>query len=262
MARSDAGAARLAALGVDVHRGDLVDLDSLRDGAAACDGVIHCAFPHDDFADRVGNCAKDRAAIQALGEALAGSGRPLVVTFGTGQLATEDQRAVPPYSDPRGASEPLALAFAERGVRVSTVRLPPTVHGDGDHGFVPMFIAIARRTGVSGYIGDGANRWPAVHRLDAAPLFVLALERGEAGTAAHAVAEEAIATRAIAEAIGRGLGVPTASVPADHFGPLGRFFALDLPARSELTRARYGWEPTGPTLLEDLASGTYFDGNA
>jgi nucleoside-diphosphate-sugar epimerase len=262
LARSDAAAARLADAGVEVHRGDLVDLAGLRAGAAACDGVVHCAFPHDDFADRANNCAKDRAAIGALGEALAGSDRPLVVTFGTPRLAgralTEIDAPDPASPDPRAASEAVALAFADRGVRVSTLRLPPTVHGDGDHGFVPMLIAAARRTGVSGYVGDGANRWPAVHRLDAARLYVLALEGAAAGSRVHAVAEEGVPTRAIADAIGRGTGLPVASVDAGHFGWLGAFFALDVTASSALTRARHGWTPTQPTLLEDLAGSSYF----
>lgn len=262
LARSDAAAATLAAAGVEVHRGDLVDLDALRRGAAACDGVIHCAFPHDDFADRVGNCAKDRAAITTLGDTLAGSDRPLVVTFGIGRFSagvvTETDTPDPSNPDPRAANEAVALGYAERGVRVTTIRLPPTVHGDGDHGFVPMLTAIARRTGVSGYVGDGANRWPAVHRSDAARLYVLALERGVAGTRLHAVAEEGVPTREIALAIGQGLGVPAASVAPEHFGWLGRFYGLDVAASSTLTRERYGWEPTGPMLLEDLAHGSYF----
>lgn len=261
-ARSDASAARLAEAGIDVLRGDLVDPDSLSRGAEACDGVIHCAFPHDDFADRVANCAKDLGAITALGEALAGSNRPLVVTFGIGRFrdgpVTEVDAPDPSHPDPRAATEAVALGFAERGVRVTTVRLPPTVHGDGDHGFVPMLIAVARRTGLSGYVGDGANRWPTVHRQDAARLYVLALERGLAGTRLHAVAEEGVPTKQIAEAIGRGLGVPAGSAPSEHFGWLGGFYGLDVPASSALTRERYGWAPTGPTLIEDLAQGTYF----
>lgn len=262
LARSDASAAKLAAAGVEVLRGDLVDLAVLQQGAAASDGVIHCAFPHDDFTARVSNCAIDKAAIVALGEALAGSDRPLVVTFGTSRsasgLLTETEAVNPANPDPRAATEAVALAFADRGVRVSTVRLPPTVHGDGDHGFVPMLIAIARRTGVSGYVGDGANRWPAVHRLDAAKLYVQALEHAEAGTRVHAVAEEGVPTRAIAEAIGHGAGLPVASVEAAHFGWLGGFFGLDVVVSSALTRSRFAWTPSQPTLLEDLANGRYF----
>ncbi|XYH96883.1 SDR family oxidoreductase [Sorangium sp. So ce1128] len=263
LARSDASAEKLAAAGVDVHRGALTDLDSLRRGAAACDGVIHCAFSHDDFNDYAGNCEKDRGAIEALGSALVGSERPLVITSGIarftpGRVLTEDETLDASTSGARAASEQLALSFASRGVRVSSLRLPPSVHGDGDHGFVPMLIEIARKTGRSGYIGDGENRWPAVHRLDAARLFVLALEKAPAGARLHAVGDEGIPTRDIAGVIGRKLGLPVEPVPREHFGWLGAFFARDTPASSALTQARFGWKPEQAGLLADLDHGTYF----
>ncbi|MDC0679315.1 SDR family oxidoreductase [Sorangium atrum] len=263
LARSDASAERLAAAGVDVHRGSLTDLDSLRRGAAACDGVIHCAFSHDDFTDYAGNCEKDRGAIEALGGALAGSGRPLVIAsgiarFAPGRVASEDEAPDASAGGLRAASEQLALSFASRGVRVSSLRLPPSVHDDGDHGFVPMLIEIARKTGRSGYVGGGENRWPAVHRRDAARLFVLALEKAPAGARLHAIGDEGIPTRDIAGVIGRKLGVPVESVPKEHFGWLGGFFALDTPASSALTQARFGWKPEKAGLLADLEHGTYF----
>ncbi|MGK4008171.1 SDR family oxidoreductase [Sorangium sp. So ce1036] len=263
LARSDASAEKLAAAGVDVHRGSLTDLDSLRRGAAACDGVIHCAFSHDDFNDYAGNCEKDRGAIEALGSALAGTDRPLVITSGTvrftpGRVVTEDEPLdASTGGGPRAASEQLAFSFARRGVRVSSLRLP-VVHGDGDPGFVPMLIEIARKAGRSGYIGDGENRWPAVHRLDAARLFVLALEKAPAGARLHAVGEEGVPTRDIAGVIGRKLGLPVESVPKEHFGWLGAIFALDTPASSALTQARFGWKPERAGLLADLEHGTYF----
>ncbi|WP_437905695.1 SDR family oxidoreductase [Sorangium sp. So ce327] len=263
LARSDASAERLAAAGVEVHRGSLTDLDGLRRGAAACDGVIHCAFSHDDFTDYAGNCEKDRGAIEALGGALAGSGRPLVIAsgiarFAPGRVATEDEAPDASAGGLRAASEQLALSFASRGVRASSLRLPPSVHDDGDHGFVPMLIEIARKTGRSGYVGGGENRWPAVHRLDAARLFVLALEKAPAGARLHAIGDEGIPTRDIAGVIGRKLGLPVESVPKEHFGWLGGFFALDTPASSALTQARFGWKPEKAGLLADLEHGTYF----
>ncbi|XXT14939.1 SDR family oxidoreductase [Sorangium sp. So ce429] len=263
LARSDASAARLAAAGVDVHRGALTDLESLRRGAAACDGVIHCAFSHDDFNDYAGNCEKDRGALEALGSALAGTDRPLVIASGLarltpGRVATEDEMPDAATGGLRAASEQLAISFASRGVRVSSLRLPPSVHGDGDHGFVPMLIEIARKTGRSGYIGGGENRWPAVHRLDAARLFLLALEKAPAGARLHAVGDEGIPTRDIAGVIGRKLGLPVEPVPMEHFGWLGGFFALDTPASSALTQARFGWKPEQAGLLADLEHGTYF----
>lgn len=257
LARSDKSAAALDAVGAGVHRGDLNDLDSLRSGAHDADGVIHLAFHHDfdNFAD-AGQL--DRNAITALGETLADSGRPMVVTSGTaghapGHVLTEDQPGNP--HSPR-ASEQAALAFADRGVRVSIVRLAPSVHGNGDYGFIPHLVEVARAKGISAYVGDGANRWSAVHRDDAAQLFRLAVEGAEAGTVLHAIGEEGVATRAIAEMIGRGLGVPVTSIPAEsameHFGWIGGFFALDMPASSAVTREQFGWQPTGIRLLEDL----------
>ncbi|WP_396898227.1 SDR family oxidoreductase [Mycolicibacterium sp.] len=263
LARSDASADAITAAGASVHRGDLNDLDSLRAGAAAADGVVHLAFHHDfdEFAD-AGDL--DRRAIEALGETLAGSDRPLVVTSGMaghtpGRPITETDAAQPGL--PR-VSEQAALAFVDRGVRVGIVRLSPTTHGVGDHGFVPRLIQIAREKGVSAYPGDGTNRWPAVHRLDAAPLFRLALEKATSGTILHAVAEGGIPSKEIAEAIGRGLNLPVTSVPAeqafDHFGWIGGFFALDLPGSSELTRERFDWKPAEVGLIEDLDQGHYF----
>jgi nucleoside-diphosphate-sugar epimerase len=264
LARSDAGAKSLAAAGAKVQRGDLEDLDSLRTGAAASDGVIHAGFIH-DFSRYKEVCEVDRRAIEALGSALAGSNRPLIVTSGTllispGRLVTEkDKRA--DTTVPR-VSEETAASVAPRGVRVSVVRLPPTVHGDGDHGFVPILIGIAREKGVSAYIGDGLNRWPAVHRLDAAHLFRLVLEKGSAGANYHGVAEEGIAFRNIAEDIGRGLNVPIVNKSreeaATHFGWIAHFAGTDAPASSKLTQERLGWRPVQPKLLTDLERGTYF----
>lgn len=263
LARSDTAAAALAAAGAAVHRGALDDLDGLRRGAAASDGVIHTAFVH-DFSDYAGAAEKDRLAIAAIGEELAGSHRPFVVTAGTaglapGRLATEDDDPEP--AAPRRSAQ-TALPFAGRGVRVSVVRLPPTVHGAGDHGFVPTLIGIARDKGVSAYPGDGGNRWPAVHRDDAARLYRLALESAAAGTRLHAVAEEGLPVREIAEAIGRGLGLPVTGVPpaeaGAHFGWLAGFFSVDNPTSSARTRKEFGWDPVGPTLVEDLEAGHYF----
>ena len=266
LARSDAAAKSLAAAGAKAHRGDLEDLDSLRRGAAASDGVIHAAFDH-DFSKWAANCEKDRRAIEALGSALAGSGRPFVVTSGTalltpGRLGTEEDVRPPDSTIPR-LSEQAAGSAASQGVRVSVVRLPPTVHGDGDHGFVPRLIAIAREKGVSAYVGDGLNRWPAVHRFDAARLFRLALEKAPAGSRFHGVAEEGVAFRNIAEIIGRRLSLPVASISleeaANHFSWLAHFAGLDCPASSKLTQERLGWRPVNRSLLADLEEGTYFN---
>ena len=268
LARSDAAAASLAATGADVHRGSLEDLDSVRGGATAADGVIHTAFIH-DFSKFKANCETDRRAIEALGSALAGSDRPLIITSGTGllssgHLAIEDNvPASGATAIPRVASEEAAAAVAARGVRVSVVRLPPSVHGDGDHGFVPMLIGFARDKGVSAYVGDGLNRWPAVHRFDAAHLYRLVLENGSAGARYHGVAEEGVSFRDIAGVIGRRLNMPVVSKTpeeaADHFSWFAHFAALDNPSSSERTRAKLGWQPKQVGLIPDLDRPRYFE---
>jgi nucleoside-diphosphate-sugar epimerase len=269
LARSDKAATSVAALGAEVHRGDMSDLESLRRGAAAADGVIHTAFNH-DFSKFAENCETDRRAIEALGSALEGSDHPLLVTSGLallaqGRAATEDD--VPAPSFPR-ASEAAADALAARGVRASAVRLPPSTHGHGDHGFVPILIAIARQKGASAYVGDGSNRWAATHRFDAARVYRLALERGatlsDFGGPFHAVAEEeGVPFREIAAVIGRRLNVPVvAKSPedaAEHFGWFARFAAMDLRASSARTRALLGWEPRQPGLLADIDHPSYFE---
>jgi nucleoside-diphosphate-sugar epimerase len=265
LARSEASAKVLASLGANVLRGDLNDSASLRAGAAETEGVIHLGFIH-DFNNFEASVRTDLAAIETMGGVLEGTGRPLVLASGTlglapGRVATED---VPydPKMHPRMANAVAALEFAKRGVRVSFVRLSPTVHGAGDHGFIKRVIDVAREKGVSGYIGDGANRWNAVHRLDAAQLFSLAVEKAPAGSMLHAVAEEAVPTRAIAEIIGKKLGLPATSVPPEaagaHFGWIARFFGIDQPASSAITRERMGWNPTHPGLIADLEEGHYF----
>ncbi len=266
LARSDEGAAAVAAAGATPHRGTLDDLESLRSGAAAADGVIHTAYVH-DFSQMAKAAETDRRAIEALAGALEGTGRPLVVTTGTalvnpGQEATELDRVDPASAThPRIGTEQLAFALARHGIRTSVVRPGASVHGEGDHGFVPILIDIARTHGASAYIGDGANRWPAVHRLDAARLYRLALETGTPGSVFHAVAES-VPTRDIAEIIGRHLDVPVTSIDqgdaAEHFGWMGAFFGLDAPASSALTREWLGWEPTQVALIEDLQAGHYF----
>ena len=260
LARSDAGAASLAAAGADVHRGNIDDLESLRSGAAAADGVIHTAFNH-NFSTFLANCEADRQIIEALGSALAGSDRPLIVTSGTG-FNKENTRAPNFTAHPRLASEAAAASVAARGVHVSVVRLPPSVHGQGDHGFVPMIIRSAREKGVSAYVGDGLNRWPSVHRLDAARLFRLALEKGAAEAWYHGVADEGVPFREIAEVIGRHLNVPVvAQSPeeaADHFGFLAPFAAIDCPASSAKTKEGLRWRPVQPGLIPDLDQGHYF----
>ena len=262
LSRSDKGDQALTAAGAAVHRGSLDNLDSLRSGAAAADGVIHLAFGH-DFSKYVEAGETDRRAIEALGEALAGTGKPLVVTAGlaglaSGRLATE---ADTPGASPR-ASEPTALAQVPKGVRATVVRLAPSVHDDGDYGFVPALINIAREKGAAAYLGDGANRWPAVHRLDAARLFRLALERGVAGARYHGAADEGIPMRDLAAVIGRRLHVPVAAKTpeeaAGHFGWMARFAGLDMPATSARTQQELGWQPTHKGLLADLEEGSYF----
>jgi nucleoside-diphosphate-sugar epimerase len=267
LARLDASAAALAAAGAEVHRGALGDRDSLRAGAAASDGVIHTAYVH-DFSDLAAAGHTDQRAVETLGAALAGSNRPLVITSGiavlqAGRLGTERDAPDPNSAGAhRIASEETALSLAERGVHSSIVRLAPTVHGEGDHGFVPMVIDVARRTGISAYIGDGANRWPAVHRMDAARLFRLALETAPAGTVLHGVGEEGVPIRDIAEVIGRQLDLPVRSISraeaSDHFGWLAGFLAANVPASSALTRERVGWQPTHPGLIDDLEQDFYF----
>jgi nucleoside-diphosphate-sugar epimerase len=270
LARSDAGAAALTAAGAQVHLGTLEDLDSLRRGAALAEGVIHTAFIHgfSDYAEFVANCEIDRLAIEAMGEAMAGTDRPLVVTSGTamlappGGLATEDT-VVPPGAPMPRVSEATGVALAARGVRGMAVRLPPSVHGAGDHGFVPTLIGVAREKGVSAYIGDGSNRWSSVHRLDAAQAYRLILEKGVAGTRYHAIDEEGVPFRAIAEAVGKGLGVPVVSLTpeqaAEHFGFFAMFAGMHAAASSAKTREALGWRPMQARLLEDMAA-HYFGG--
>jgi nucleoside-diphosphate-sugar epimerase len=269
LARSEQGAESLKAAGAEVVRGDLDHLDSFRRGAAASDGVIHTAYIHDWSVSREDAAKIDRRAIEAMGEALAGTDRPFVITSGTGGLspgrvATEE--SVPPSESLGGgryANELAAVSFTTRGVRASVVRFPPTVHGRGDHGFIAILINIARTKGVSAYPGDGSNRWPAVHRLDAAHLFRLAVESAPAGARLHGVGEEGIPVREIAEVIGRHLNVPVRSIPREeanlHFGFLGAFFSLDAPASSTLTQQLLGWHPAQPGLIADLEEGHYFE---
>jgi nucleoside-diphosphate-sugar epimerase len=266
LARSDASASALRAKGALVRRGDLVDLASIRAGAEAAEAVIHLANKH-DWSDPAGTSAAERAAVQAIGDTLAGTDRPFLLASGVagltqGRPASEDDPS--PFHGPdapRGGSENLALEFAGRGVRTVSLRFSPTVHGTADHGFIAILAAIARQKGVSGYPGDGTNRWPAVHVSDAARLVTLGLAKAPAGTRLHAVAEEGVPSREIAEAIGRAFGLPVASIaPGDvqeHFGWIGTFFAMDLAATSTATRELLGWTPVGPTLIEDLDAGAY-----
>ncbi|HEY3771280.1 MAG TPA: SDR family oxidoreductase [Candidatus Angelobacter sp.] len=264
LARSDAGARSLTAAGAQVHRGSLEDLESLRSGAAAADGVIHTAFIH-DFNNYGPAAEADRRAIETLGAELAGSKRPLVVTSGTlllqrrGPLVIEEDQAKSDF--PRKSED--ALAMVAKGVHSIVLRLPPSVHGDGDHGFVPALINIARQKGASAYIGDGLNHWPAVHRLDAAHLYRLALEKGSAGACYHAIADEGVPIRDIAEVIGRQLSLPVvAKSPeeaAGHFGWMAHFLAIDSPASSVQTPKQLGWKPTHASLIADLDGGSYFE---
>ncbi len=266
LTRSDEGAKALIDAGAEAHRGDLADLESLRSGAAGSDGVIHAAFNH-DFSKFAASCEMDRCAIEVLGSVLAGSDRPLVVTSGTGlvapgRLATEDDVPASGHDSFPRLSEQTAASLADRGVRASVVRLPQ-VHDRVKHGLVTYAIAIAREKGVSAYVGDGLNRWPAVHVLDAVRVYRLALEKGVTGARYHAVAEEGVPVREIAEAIGRGLKVPVVSQSreeaAGHFGFLGMFVGLDCPASSALTQERLGWRPTAlPGMISDLDNATVF----
>jgi len=260
LTRSDAGAQSLIAAGAEVHRGNLEDPESLREGAAKSDGVIHLAFDH-DFSNFVAICEKDRRAIEALGDALVGSDRPLVITSGTGmgnavpgQPATEDHFD-PNHPNPRKSSELAGASVAARGVNVSVVRLPQ-VHDTIKQGLITYAVAVAREKGVSAYVGDGRNRWPAAHVLDTARLYRLALEKRQAGARYHAVAEEGVPVRDIAEVVGRGLKVPVVGLSPDeaaaHFGWLAPFAAWDMPASSAQTKIQLGWDPTGPGLIADL----------
>lgn len=271
LCRGDAGERSLIAAGARPHRGDLEDLESLRRGAAAADAVVHTAFIH-DFSRFQENCEIDRRAIEALGGALVGSDKFMIVTSGTGisrsgqgRPATESDPPVPSSVIPRGATEEAAASVADRGVRVAVVRLPQ-VHDTVKQGLVTYAIQVAREKGVSAYVGEGLNRWPACPRLDAARLYRLALEKGEGGVRYHAVAEEGVPFRAIAETIGRGLGVPAVSIAPEeadgHFGRLAMFAGWDAPASSALTRQKLGWRPTGPSLISDLENMRYAETGA
>jgi nucleoside-diphosphate-sugar epimerase len=263
LTRSEAGAQSLIAAGAEVHRGDLDDLDSLRRGAELSEGVIHTAFNH-DFSKFVANCETDQRVIEAMGSVLAGSGHPFVITSGTGMARTpgrpSTEEDAPNSPIPRVASEVEAASVAARGVRVSLIRLPQ-VHDTVKQGLITYLIAVAREKGVSAYVGDGLNRWPAVHRLDCARLYKLALENGSAGARYNAVAEEGVPLREIAEVIGRGLKLPVVSLSpeeaGEHFGWLAAFVGFDIPASSALTQERLGWHPTGPALIADLEQMRY-----
>jgi nucleoside-diphosphate-sugar epimerase len=269
LARSEESAAALTKAGAEVLRGTIDDLGALRSAAAASDGVIHLAFKHDiAFAGGFEAAADaDRRAVEAFGDALAGSSRPFVLASGLlgikpGQVATEQDMADTRHADPgvatRQGTAELTISLAGRGVRSSVLRLPPTVHGDGDNGFMAFLVGIARQTGVSGYIGDGSNRWPAVHRFDAARLFRLAAEQAPAGSVLHAVGDEGVPVRDIAGVIGRHLNLPVTAEAPEHFSWLGGFLGLDSPAAGNRTRELLGWQPTQPGLLEDLDQGHYF----
>ncbi len=265
LTRSDAGAEKLRAQGATPYRGTIDEPDTLRAGAADSDGVIHTAFDHSNMADLITAARKDAAVVEAIGETLAGSGKPFVGTNGTmptptGALLTEDFRPDPPQG--RSLVEVQLLKLAEQDIRAVSVRPANTVHGVGDHGFIPYLVSVARQKGFSAYTGDGQTRWPSVHVDDAAALYRLAFEKAPATSVVHAVADEGVAGREIAEAIGQGLGLPVRSVAADqaveHFGWIGPIFGLDIAASSEITRNLVGWQPVGPSLLEEIGSGTYF----
>jgi nucleoside-diphosphate-sugar epimerase len=266
LARSDEAAAALASSGVPVLRGSLEDLDSLRAGAAAADAVVHTAFNH-DFSRFAENSAAEKAAIDAIGGALAGTGKTLIVTSGVGLIApgrvvTEDDVRDPGSAHFPRNPEAAAAAAAAQGVRVSVIRLAVSTHGAGDHGFVPRVIALAREHGASAFIDDGSNRWPGVHRRDAARLYRLALERAADYAVYHAIADEGVAFREIAGVIGRRLNLPVVSKTGDdveaHFGGFSMFTRIDAPASSAKTRQTLGWEPSEPSLLEELDSAAYF----
>lgn len=267
LARSDEAAKSLISGGVQVHKGDLNDLKSLQIGAANADGIIHTAFNH-DFSKFRGNCETDRRVIELFGTILAGSERPLIVTSAIGilpqgHLVTEETvPASGPGADLRAASEEVAIATAKKGVRSSVIRLAPTVHGEGDHNFIPTLIRLAKEKGISAYIGEGNNRWPAVHRLDAANLFRLVLENGVAGSRYHAVSEKGITFREIASVIGHQLNIPIVSIAPDeaenHFGWFARFALMDIPASSQLTMEQLAWNPTHHGLIQDLSLSHYF----
>jgi nucleoside-diphosphate-sugar epimerase len=265
LTRSEAGAESLKAAGAEVQHGDLDDLESLRGGAGKSDGVIHCAFNH-DFSKFAENCELDRRAIETLGATLKGTDRPLIVSGGLallaqGRVATESDPPLPHSSSLPRVSETMAVSLAEQGVRASTMRLPQ-VHDTRKQGLVTYLIAIARQKGVSAYVGDGLNRWPAAHVLDVAKLYRLAIEKGSAGDRYHAVAEEGVPLREIAEAVGRGLNLPVVSKTpeqaAEHFGFLGFFVGGDMPASSAQTQQRLGWRPTGSGMIADLEQMRYF----
>lgn len=267
LVRTDDGERTLTEWGAEPLRGDLDDLDALRRGAQNSDGVIHAGYIH-DFANLAKSAATDLRAVELFGEVLAGTGKPLVVTSATacapmGRLVTEqDAGTTQSPGSHRVATEEATLALAAHGVRAMALRLPPSVHGDGDHGFVPELIRVAQDRGVSAYPGEGLNCWPAVHRLDVVRLYRRILERGTAGSRYHGVADTGVPVRAIAEAIGRGLKLPTASLPTNdpaHFGWIGRFLAIDNPTSSEWTREQLDWHPDRPSLLDDLQHGTYFE---
>lgn len=265
LARSDNSAAAVAALGAEVRRGDLEDLDGLRDAAQASDGVIHLGYSH-DFSRMAAAAQTDRAVIEAIGAALSGSDRPLLIASGVLGLAAGraglEQDHPDPSLHPRIANAQAALDLVPRGVRSLVARFAPTVHGEGDHGFMATLVSIARERGVAGYLGDGANRWPAVHVLDAAHLVRLAVEDAPAGSVLHAIDEEGVPAQDIAAAIGRGLDLPVASIPAeratDHFGWIGGFFGADALTSNLATRQLLDWKPTGPELIADLDAGHYF----
>ncbi|TQS45635.1 SDR family oxidoreductase [Cryptosporangium phraense] len=264
LARTDEGAAKVEAMGAEAVRGNLDDLDSLRKVAETADGVVHLAFNHDDFAAAG---STERAAVEMFGDVLAGTDKPFLFASGVafikpGQVLTEEDAT--PFSGPqapRGGGEQLALSYADRGIRSVSLRFAPTVHGVGDHGFIAYLVQAARQQGAAGYVGDGANHWAAVHRDDAATAVALALEKSAPGSIVHAIAEEGVPTREIAEAIGRQLGVPTESITAEEaqtrLGFIGMVYSGDILASNTLTRERLGWEPTHATLLEDLNAGAY-----